>query len=48
MFKKKIKMKGIQEQLAVEEVNVAAAKEKLEHAKFEVQSLTRGLETNQM
>lgn len=48
VYKEKIKMEGIQEQLADEDVKVAAAKEELKLAEEEIQALTRGLETGQV
>jgi hypothetical protein len=48
VFKEKIKMEGIQEQLARKELKVAAAKEELERVESKIQSMTRALEIGQM
>lgn len=48
VFKEKIKMEGIQEQLAEEEKMVAAARKELKAAEAEIQVLTRELESGQL
>jgi hypothetical protein len=48
VYKEKIKMEGIQEQLAEEELKVAAAIEELQQAEAAMESLTRGLHSRQL